>query len=188
MTTLAAVLLANADGRGGALLAALTATRGDRRRVMLCFFAAFLLLAVVSATGAVLAARMLGLGVLNLFAAMALGSAAAALLWARRAVVDVAAVDAAVLADLPAPLLFARLVVHQLGDRNQFLIFALGALSGAAWWGVAGGMVGLLVAMLPVLALGSALVQRSGAAALRWAAAGLLILWAALLLRRAFGV
>jgi putative Ca2+/H+ antiporter (TMEM165/GDT1 family) len=80
------------------------------------------------------------------------------------------------------------LLLVQLGDRNQFLIFALGALSGAALWGVAGGMVGLLLAMLPVLALGPAVPTGQGVRYTRWAAAGLLILWATLHLRRAFGV
>jgi Ca2+/H+ antiporter, TMEM165/GDT1 family len=179
MTVLAAVLLANADGRAGALLAA----RRDRKALVLCFLAAFLVLAAVSAAGAVLASNMLGLGVLNLFAALALGSAAAALLWTRRA-----PLDAEGLAGLPVPMLFARLLLIQLGDRNQFLIFALGALSGAALWGAAGALVGLLIAISPVLALGPALLGRKGAKAARWAAAGMLILWAALHLRRAFGV
>lgn len=179
MTVLAAVLLANADGRAAALLAA----RRSQPGVIFGFIAVFLLLALVSAAGAVLASRMLGLGVLNLCAALALGSAAAALLWTWRA--PAAVVEQA---DLPLPLLLARLLLIQLGDRNQFLIFALGALSGAALWGVAGGMVGLLLAISPVLALGPALLTGNGARWLRWAAAALLILWAAWHLRRAFGV
>jgi Ca2+/H+ antiporter, TMEM165/GDT1 family len=179
MMVLAAVLLANADGRAGAMLA----SRPSQRGLVFSYFAAFLVLAAVSATGAVLASNMLGLGVLNLFAALALGSAAAALLWTRRAVVD-----AAVLAGLPQPLLFARMLLIQLGDRNQFLIFALGALSGAALWGAAGGLIGLLLAMLPVLAQGPELLAGKGARFARAAAAVLLILWAALHLRRAFGV
>ena len=183
MTILAAVLLANADGRSGALLARLTAARAETRWVVFCFFAAFLLLAAGSAVGAVLASNMLGLGVLNLFAAMALGSAAAALVWTRRGGVDVT-----VLAALPAPLLFMRLLLIQLGDRNQFLIFALGALSGAALWGLVGGGLGLGLAVLPVLALGPALLQRKPAAALRWTAAALLLVWTTFFLRRAFGV
>ncbi len=177
MTVLVAVLLANADGRTGALLAA----RRDRKAISICFFAAFLALAAVSAGGAVLASNMLGLGVLNLFAALALGSAAAALLWTRRA-----PTDADRLADLPAPLLFIRLLLIQLGDRSQFLIFAMGALSGSALWGVTGGITGLLVAILPVLALGPGVIEQKGARIARWAAAALLILWATLHLRRAF--
>ena len=179
MTVLAAVLLANADGRAGALLA----VRRDSKAIIFCFFAAFLALAAVSAVGAVLASNMLGLGVLNLFAALALGSAAAALLWPRRAPV---AGDQ--LAGLPAPLLFIRLLLIQFGDRNQFLIFALGALSGAALWGTVGGIVGLSVALLPVLALGPGVLELKGARIARWTAAGLLILWVMLRLRRAFGV
>lgn len=183
MTTLAAVLLANADGRAGALLAGLLAARDNQRGALSAFFMVFLLLASVSAAGAVIASQTLGLGVLNLFAGFALGSAAAAILWTRRA-----AVDAAALAALPMPLLLARLLLIQLGDRNQFLIFALGAVSGAALWGVAGGAIGLLVAMLPVLAPGPALRERTTAKVMRWSAAALLILWAMLYLRRAFGV
>lgn len=183
MTTLVAVLLANSDGRTGAMLAGLLAARDDRRGVLFSFFVAFLLLAAASAAGAMLASRMLGLGVLNLFAAMALGSAAAALLWTRRGAAPVAG-----LAALPAPLLFARLLLIQLGDRNQFLIFALGALSGAALWGVAGGSIGLGLALLPVLALGRGILQSSAARALRWTAAVLLLVWAIFFLRRAFGV
>lgn len=183
MTTLAAVLLANADGRAGMMLHALHAARGDTHRVTLAFAAAFLVLAAASAAGALLASNMLGLGVLTLFAATALGSAAAALLWTRRA-----PVDAAELVPLSAPLLFIRLLLLQLGDRNQFLIFALGALSGSALWGAVGGGLGLALTLLPVLALGPPLLRRPAAPWLRWAAAALLILWALLYLRRAFGV
>jgi putative Ca2+/H+ antiporter (TMEM165/GDT1 family) len=179
MTVLAAVLLANTDGRTGALLAA----RDDRRAALLAFSAAFLVLAILSAVGAVVASRTLGLGVLNLFAAMALGSAAAALLWTRRG-----RDDGAALAGLPVPWLFVRLLLIQLGDRNQFLILALGALSGAALWGVAGGAIGLLLAVLPVVAVGPALRERTPAKVARWMAAALLILWAAHYLRLAFGV
>lgn len=183
MSVLAAVLLANADGRAGALLAGLMAARSNGQATVWGFFAAFLLLAVISALGAVAADRLLGLGVLNLFGAMALASAAAALLWTRRA-----PIDAGPLAHMPLPLLVVRFVLIQLGDRNQFLIFALGALSGAALWGIAGGLIGLLLALLPVLALGPALLERGGAKWGRWAAAAALLLWAAMLLRRAFGV
>jgi Ca2+/H+ antiporter, TMEM165/GDT1 family len=183
MAVLAATLLANADGRSASLLAALVDARRDRRAVVGAFFAAFLLLAITSAVGAMLAGRMLGLGVLNLFAAFALGSAAAALLWRGRAEADAGALVAA-----PLPLLFTRLLLFQLGDRNQFLIFALGALSGAALWSIAGGAAGLLVAMLPVLALGPAMLEQRGARALRWAAAATLLLWAAMQARGAFGI
>jgi len=187
MATLAAVLLANADGHIAQMLAALLRERRDRRRVVILFFSAFTLLAIMSAVGALVAARHLGLGVLNLFAGIALVSAAAALLWTRRGAIALAA-DAAVLVRAGPVMLFVRLFLMQLGDRNQFLILALGGLSGAALWGVAGGAAGLLVAMLPVLALGPALFERRGVRRLRWAAAALLVLWAFIYLRRAFGV
>lgn len=183
MAVLAATLLANADGRYGQLLGGLIEARRDRRIVAIAFFAVFAALAISSAIGAVLASRMLGLGVLNLFAALALGSAAGALLWRARGAVDVAA-----LAGAPLAVLVVRLLLIQLGDRNQFLIFALGALSGAALWGIAGGAAGLLVAMLPVLALGPGLLAARGARWLRWGAAAALLLWAASHLRGAFGV
>lgn len=183
MAVLAAVLLANADGRYGALLGALVDARRDRRAVVAAFFGAFALLAVASALAAFAASQMLGMGVLNLFAAFALASAAGALLWRGRGAADAAPMVAA-----PLPLLFVRLLLFQLGDRNQFLIFALGALSGAALWGIAGGGAGLLAAMLPVLAMGPALLERRGAAVLRYTAAALLLLWAAVQARGAFGV
>ena len=183
MTVLAAVLLANADGRSAQLLHTLIAGRPDQRRVVAIFFACFVLLAVVSVGGALIAAYTLGLGVLNLFAAMALGSAAGALLWTGRP-----PHDATALADASSLGLAGRLGLIQLGDRNQFLIFALGPLSGAVPWAMAGGLIGLLLAMLPVLALGPALLERRGAKWVRWGAAAVLLLWAATLLRRAFGV
>lgn len=183
MTILTAVLLANADGRTAATLGAVRAVRPDRGWAAASFFGAFLLLAAISAAGASLASDMLGLGVLNLFAAMALGSAAAALMWTQRAPVNPDNLAAG-----PLPLLFVRLLLMQLGDRNQFLIFALGALSGAALWGVVGAMAGLAVATLPVLAFGHAVLAGNCGRFGRWTAAGLLILWAALYLRRAFGV
>jgi Ca2+/H+ antiporter, TMEM165/GDT1 family len=179
MTVLVAVLLANADGRTGALLA----VRRDRKALVFCFFAAFLALAALSARGAVLASTMLGAGLLNLFAALALGSAAAALLWTGRA-----RLNADHLATLPAPILMMRLLLIQLGDRNQLLIFALGALSGAALWSAVGATAGLLIAMVPVLALGPGVLEQKGARFARWAAAAALILWGVLHLRRAFGV
>lgn len=183
MTVLAAVLLANADGRAGACLAGLVAARPDRSATLLAYFAAFLLLAAIAAMGALAAAHIQGAGVLNLFAAMALVSAATALLWRRRAPVDAAALVA-----LPVPMLFVRLLLIQLGNRNQFLIFALGALTGAALWGIAGGLIGLMLATLPVLVQGPTVPERTWARLLRWAAAAALLLWAAMLLRRAFGV
>lgn len=183
MAVLAATLLANADGRYAQLLATLLDQRRDRRATVAAFFGAFALLALASAIGAVVAGLQLGLGVLNLFAAMALASAAVALIWSRRQPV---AADG--LATLPQPLLFTRLLMLQLGDRNQFLIFALGALSGAAWWGIAGGAAGLLVAMLPVLGWGPGLLEARWAGRLRWAAAIILILWAVVRARAAFGV
>mgnify|MGYP002780782404 FL=1 len=183
MTVLAAVLLANADGRSARLLHALIAQRQDKRRVVAIFFASFALLAVVSAGGALIAAYTLGLGVLNLFAAMALGSAAGALLWAGRQPHDTTA-----LTDASPFGLAVRLGAIQLGDRNQFLIFGLAPLSGAVPWAIVGGLIGLLLAMLPVLALGPAVLERSGAKWARWTAAALLLIWATVLLRRAFGV
>lgn len=183
MTVLAAVLLANADGRIAGLLYALLSARPDKRRVIAIFVASFALLAAVSVAGALLAAFTLGPGVLNLFAAMALGSAAGAMLWTARQPPDPAAFAGA------SPLgLAIRLTLLQLGDRNQFLIFALAPLSGAVPWGAVGGAAGLLLAMAPVLALGPELTQHKQARPLRWAAAALLLIWAALLMRRAFGV
>lgn len=183
MPVLAAVLLANTDGRYARLLAALVDGRDDRRQTVILFFAAFGLLATVSAISAVIAGRMLGLGILNLFAAFALASAAGALLWTRRA-----PTDAAPLLTASAPSMLVQLLAIQLGDRNQFLIFALGALSGAALWGIAGGAAGLLVAMLPVLGWGPALLEGRKAKWLRIGAAVVLILWAAARARIAFGV
>jgi putative Ca2+/H+ antiporter (TMEM165/GDT1 family) len=183
MAVLAATLLANADGRYARLLAELLEARSDRRATVISFFGAFTLLALVSAIGAVVAEAQLGLGVLNLFAAFALVSGAGALLWTRRSTIDTAAMVAA-----PKFGLFILLLAFQLGDRNQFLIFALGATSGAALWGIAGGAAGLLVAMLPVLGWGPALLERRWAARLRWGAALVLILWAAVRARAAFGV
>lgn len=183
MPVLAAILLANADGRSARLLAALVDGRSDRRETVLIFFAAFGLLAIVSGVGALLAGRMLGLGVLNLVAAIALASATAGLLWQGRASVDPAPLLAAGRSSL-----FARLLAIQLGDRNQFLIFGLGALSGAALWGIAGGAAGLLVAMLPVLGWGPSLLEDRKARWLRLAAAALLAIWAVSHARTAFGV
>jgi hypothetical protein len=183
MAVLAAILLANSDGRYARLLAALVDARANRRATVVTFFAAFALLATFSAIGAMIAGRQLGLGVLNLFAAMALASAAGALLWSRRA-----DTDPAPLASATPMMLFARLLLFQLGDRNQFLIFALGALSGAALWGIVGGAAGLLVAMLPVLGWGPALLEGRKARLLRYGAVGILILWALMRARIAFGI
>jgi putative Ca2+/H+ antiporter (TMEM165/GDT1 family) len=183
MPVLAAILLANADGRYARLLSDLIDGRSSRRATVAIFFAAFGVLAAASAIGAMVAGQMLGLGVLNLFAAMALVSAAGTLLWTGRAMPDAAPLKAA-----PAPLLFVRLLLMQMGDRNQFLIFGLGALSGAALWGIVGGAAGLLVAMLPVLGWGPALMERPRARLLRYGAAGILILWAVIRARGAFGI
>jgi Ca2+/H+ antiporter, TMEM165/GDT1 family len=183
MGALVAVLLANADGRTGRMMAALLGARPDAGRVIALWFAAFVLLAAVSATGAQVAAGSFGVGVHNMVAAIALGSAAAALLVPRRA-----AIDTGTAAAFPPWRLLLHFVRLQLGDRNQFLIFALGALSGAALWGIVGGAAGLLVAMLPVIGLGPTLLDGKGGARARWIAAAALALWALLCLRRAFGV
>lgn len=183
MAVLVVTLLANADGRYGRLLSALVDARPDRRMAVILFFGAFAILAIASAIGALLAGAMLGLGVLNLFAAMALASAAGALMWQPSRASETARLVAA-----KPPMLLILLLMLQLGDRNQFLIFALGALSGAAYWSVAGSGAGLLVAMLPVLALGPAMLERRGAQACRWTAAAILLLWAGIMARAAFGV
>lgn len=183
MATLAAVLLANADGQTARTISTLLAARRDGGRMLALYFAAFAVLAAVSATGAMLAARSLGVGVLSLMAAMALASAAAALVIPRRSDMEFKAAT-----DGSPTRMFVRFLLYQLGDRNQFLIFGLGALSGAALWGIAGGAAGLLVAMLPVAAFGPALLDGKRARHLRWLAAAVLMIWALVYLRRAFGV
>jgi Ca2+/H+ antiporter, TMEM165/GDT1 family len=181
MVTLVAVLLANADGRTARMIAGPGETGHSDGRVFALYFAVFVLLAAASATGAVLASWSLGPGVLNLMAAMALLSAGGALLVPRRA-------SAVIFAGQTFTRMGLSLLLYQLGDRNQFLILALGALSGSALWGMVGGAAGMLLAMLPIVALGPLLLDDRGGRRIRWLAAAALALWALLYLRRAFGV
>lgn len=183
MTTLVAVLLANADGRTARMMAALLDVRSDRVRIFALYFTCFALLSAISAAGAMLASRSLGLGMLNLMAAIALGSAAIAIMMPHRV-----AWGGTAARDDPPMRMFIRFTAGQIGDRNQCLILGLGALSGAAPWAMAGASAGLLIAFLPVAALGPALVEGRRGRWLRWLAAAVLTLWALLCLGRAFGV
>lgn len=172
MLALVAVALANADGRGGALLAALLAARGEQRLVFAIAAGAFAANAVVAAIAGSAANAMIGQGVVMLFAAFALLSAAAALLWPGRLGPDPARLAAA-----PLPLLAARLLLAQFGDRSHVLIAALAATSGAGHWAAAGGFAGWMLAMLPFLAFGPALAATRAARIIRWGSAAALIVW-----------
>lgn len=170
MLALVAVLLANADGRSGIALSRLISARPDRRVTVIIAFGAFLANALVAAIAGSVANRMIGQGVAALLVALAMLSAAAALAWRGSAM----PVDAG---DTPPPVLAARMLVAQFGDRSHFLIGALAATSGAGQWAAAGGFVGWTLAMLPFLAFGPALAERRGVRRLRWIAAAILALW-----------
>lgn len=183
MVSVVAVLLANADGRNGRYLSDMLAERADRGRVLILYFGAFAINAIVSAIGGVVADRSIGQGVLQLFLAFALGSAAFTLVWQRQW-----GVSADRLAGASAPMLAARILLNQFGDRSQFLIAALAATAGAGLWAAAGGAAGWLLAIVPVMATGAALTRHRAARWLRWAAAAVLAIWAVQALRVAFGV
>jgi len=182
MITLAAVLLANADGRHGALLARLLAARRDARTVAAIAFAAFVVNALIAAWLGALANRTIGQGAIALIVAAALIAAAAALLWPWRPDDDDRAVAA------PAPLLALRMLLAQAGNRSHFLIAALAATSGAGLWAAAGGTIGWLLALLPFLALGPTIADRRAMRLLRWASAAILLLWGLSSALQAFGL
>lgn len=172
MFALVAVLLANADGRSGIKLSRLLSARDDRRRTVVIAFGAFILNAVVAATAGGLANRMIGQGIAALLVALAMLSAVAALLWRERSgLADGSAAEA------PPMILAGQMLAAQFGDRSHFLIGALAATSGAGQWAAAGGLVGWTLAMLPFLAFGPALAEQRGARILRWASAGVLLIW-----------
>lgn len=183
MLALVAVLLANADGRSGIGLSRLLGARPDRRVVVGVAFGAFLANAIVAAAAGAIANRMMGQGVAALLVALAMLSAAAALLWRIPP-----AGDAATGATDTPPALAARLLAAQFGDRSHFLIGALAATSGAGQWAAAGGFVGWTLAMLPFLAFGPALADQRAARNLRWAAAAILALWGIRTALGAFGL
>ena len=173
MFALVAVLLANADGRSGIALSRLLSARADRRVVVALTFAAFIVNALVAAIAGGLANAMIGQGVAALLVALALLSAAGALLWRGRP----SLFDDKILTANPT-MLAGRMLIAQFGDRSHFLIGALAATSGAGQWAAAGGLVGWTLAMLPFLAFGPALAERRAAHVVRWASAAILILWA----------
>jgi len=182
MLALVAVALANADGRTGAFLSDLLNVRRDRRVVTLIFFGAFLVNALVAAAFGAIANRLIGQGVVALLVAMAMLSAAVALLWRRPAVASEVAGDTA-------PVLLAgRMLVTQFGDRSHFLIAALAATSGSGLWAAAGGTIGWILAMLPFLAFGAVLAERRAARLVRWGAALILTIWGARTALGAFGL
>lgn len=187
MVSMVAVLLANADGRGGQYLSDLMALRPDKARVMLLYGGAFSLNAIVSAISGTLADQMIGQGVLLLLLAFSLVSASASLIWQRHWGVG-GEVSAERLAAMHPIQLGLRMILSQFGDRNQFLIGAFAATTGAGLWAAAGGAAGWALAFVPVMATGGALTRHRAARWLRWAAAGVLMMWGAWALRTAFGV
>ena len=182
MLALVAVLLANADGRSGIFLSRLLSVRADRRVTVVIAFGAFIINAVVAAVAGAIANGLIGQGVAALLVALAMLSAAVALLWRVRLLSDAGADDA------PPALLAGRMLAAQFGDRSHFLIGALAATSGAGHWAAAGGLVGGTLAMLPFLAFGPALAERRAARFLRWACAVILTLWGIRMALGAFGL
>jgi putative Ca2+/H+ antiporter (TMEM165/GDT1 family) len=183
MIALVAVLLANTDGRSGSFLSRLIATRDDGRVVVVAAAASFIVNALVAAVGGSLLHRMVGQGVVALFVAFALATAAVALLWRGRLMPD----DGAIASEPPARL-GVRLLLLQFGDRSHFLIAALAATSGAGLWAAAGGFVGWLLATLPFLAFGPALAATELVRYVRLLSAALLAIWAVATTLRAFGL
>lgn len=172
MIALVAVALANADGRAGADLSHLLTVRDDRRVVVAAAFGGFIVNAAVAATAGAGANRLIGQGVVALFVALALLSAAAALLWPGRPDADADNMRA-----VSGPALAARLFARQFGDRSHFVIAALAATSGAGLWAAAGGLIGWALAMLPFLAFGAPLAARRSMRAVRLFAAAILAIW-----------
>ncbi len=188
MLALVAVLLANADGRSGIALSRLLSARADRRVTVVIAFGAFIVNAVIAAVAGAVANGMIGQGVAALLVAMAMLSAAVALLWRDRSALAETGVDAAPPIILAGRMLAGRMLAAQFGDRSHFLIGALAATSGAGQWAAAGGLVGWTLAMLPFLAFGPALAERRAARNLRWAAAAILVLWGLRTALGAFGL
>ena len=172
MIALVAVALANVDGRAGLFLSRLLTLRDDRRSVVAATFGAFVVHALIAAAAGSAANRMVGQGVVALLVALALLSAAAALLWPGRPDREAERLRA-----VPGPMLAARLFAAQLGDRSPLLIAALAATSGAGLWAAAGGLVGWVLAMLPFLAFGAELAARRPMRLLRLLAAAILAVW-----------
>lgn len=183
MLALVAVALANADGRTGIFLSHLLAARSDRRLVFGIAVGAFVVNAVIAAVAGSIANRMIGQGIVALLVAFALLSAAVALAWRGRLTLA----DDRVLT-APVPLLAARMLLIQFGDRSHFLIGALAATSGAGHWAAAGGLAGWTIAMLPFLAFGPELADRLGAKVVRWAAVLILAIWGVRSAMTAFGM
>ncbi len=182
MIALVAVLLANADGRSGIALSRLTSARSDRRVTVAIAFGAFIVNAVVAAVAGAIANGMIGQGVAALLVALAMLSAAVALLWRVKPGSDAGADDA------PPAVLAGRMLAVQFGDRSHFLIGVLAATSGAGQWAAAGGLVGWTLAMLPFLAFGPALAARRAARIVRWASAVILAIWGIRSALGAFGL
>lgn len=183
MLALVAVLLANADGRSGIALSRLLSARADRRVTVVIAFSAFIVNAVIAAVAGAVANGMIGQGVAALLVAMAMLSAAVALLWRDRSALAETGMDAA-----PPVILAGRMLAVQFGDRSHFLIGALAATSGAGQWAAAGGLVGWTLAMLPFLAFGPVVAERRAARNLRWVAAAILVLWGLRIALGAFGL
>jgi putative Ca2+/H+ antiporter (TMEM165/GDT1 family) len=182
MLALVAVLLANADGRSGIALSRLLGARSDRRVAVAIAFGAFIVNAFVAAVAGAIANRMIGQGIAALLVALAMLSAAVALLWRMKPASGAGTDDAS-------PVMLAgRMLANQFGDRSHFLIGALAATSGAGQWAAVGGLVGWTLAMLPFLAFGPGLAGRRAARNLRWAAAAILTLWGLRTALGAFGL
>ncbi len=181
MFTLVAALLVHADGRTAGQLALLTQRRAQSPAVP--FAIALVLVVTLPAAAGAQASRYAGLGVLHLLLAIALLSGLGIVRRPRFS------------ADQSGP--FLSLLAALMVGPLPLVCFALAGISGGGLFAIPGAVLGALAGTaaavgLPLALAGSQAVlawpDTAPARALRLVAGALLLLWAALSLRTAFGI
>ena len=180
--------------------------RADRLVVLAAVTALVVNSAVVVAAG-IIAGQRMGVGVLMLFQTFALVGAAAALVWRDLAPASLdrrwPAGGPVAQPQPPGGRRFRTelgwFAARQFGDRNQFLLFGIAALTGGGAWAFVGAMAGLAATLVPLAwwhgagasggrGPGVPLGEQRAWWLVRWGAALVLLAFAANRLILAFGV
>ncbi len=170
VTAFVAGALAEFGDKTQLLVAALAARYGQWRQILAALFLALLVSNCLAAIAGVLVAGLVTIRAMTLLVALSLLFAGVAGLVRRRP-------DP--ISESPVPLFVAATILFlaaEVGDRSQFLTFALAGRFDSAPLAAAGATVGSLLAAIPAARLGDALNEKAPVRAIRYTGAGLFLI------------